>query len=140
MTATLIPAPRAHPTPPPWLADADPRDGIRVRVDGATTLHTGQLAEPSYRVDVLTEDCLLELACGPALLRFACRPDGDGESPERPGRDSAGASRRPAPASSGRCRSAPARCCGRARATARRPRRSPRSPPGSPRRLSCARC
>jgi len=74
MSATLIPAPRAHPAAPPWLADADPRDGIRVRVDGATTLHTGQLADPSYRVDVLTEDCLLELACGPALLRFGCRP------------------------------------------------------------------
>src|SRR5687768_13124307 len=82
MSATLIPAPRAHPTAPPWLADADPRDGIRVRVDGATTLHTGQLAEPSYRVDVLSEDCLLELACGPALLRFTCRLDGG--TSERP--------------------------------------------------------
>ena len=87
MTATLIPTPCVGAEPPPWLANADPRDGIRVRVDGATTLHTGQLAEPSYRVDVLSEDCQLELACGPALLRFTCRPDGDGgEQPERPGR------------------------------------------------------
>jgi hypothetical protein len=73
MTATLTATARNRPGPPPWLVEADPRDGIRVRVDGATTLHTGQLAEPSYRVDVVTEDCLVELACGPALLRFACR-------------------------------------------------------------------
>src|SRR3954471_19644488 len=73
MSATLTATPRTRPGPPPWLVDADPRDGIRVRVDGATTLHTGQLAEPSYRIDVLSEDCLVELSCGPALLRFACR-------------------------------------------------------------------
>src|SRR3954447_22849239 len=89
MTASLTaPALRRETRrqPPPWLVAADPRDGIRVRVDGATTLHTGQLAEPSYRVDVVTEDCTLELAADGALLRFTCVPAGDGGDPPLPGR------------------------------------------------------
>lgn len=87
MSATLVPVRRVTPSQPDWLANADPRDGIRVRVDGATTLHSGCLAEPSCRVDVEREDCAVELCCDGALLRFACLPAGDGNTPPRPGEE-----------------------------------------------------
>jgi hypothetical protein len=87
MTAALTaPAIRGetHREPPPWLAAADPREGIRVRVDGVTTLHTALLAEPHYRVDVLSQDCAVELSAEGALLRFSCLPADDGGDPPLP--------------------------------------------------------
>jgi hypothetical protein len=87
MTAALTASPRtpgAHREPPAWLAAADARQGIRVRIDGATTLHTGLLAEPGYRADVVTEDCAVELVTDDTLLRFACAPDDDGGDPPLP--------------------------------------------------------
>jgi hypothetical protein len=75
MTATLVPPEQRRTGPPPWLRGVDPRDGIRVRVDGQTTLQTGDLPDPSYRVDVVCEDCTVDIAHPEALLRFSCDPD-----------------------------------------------------------------